>query len=355
MMKGLEFLTVGEVFARLSPHSFAVREKLNFFERQGAREKLGEAVSAILRDQFSPCGVATRKRQLCMSGPSPVRKTMENTPVKMHAPKRSLGQNFLRDANIARKIVRALNVEEGDRVLEIGPGQGALTGLLKESVAAALVLVEKDDHWAAERAAGEEGAFFPSAEAYLRHGRDRAYSVVADDALRLPWERFTGTWKCIGNLPYNIASPLLWELCSRFSTLRRAVFMIQKEVGLRVVAVPGTSAYGALSVWVQSFMRPRLEFVVPPQVFHPRPKVDSSVLSFVPLPEPPSVDTALLAATLHGCFQMRRKQLGTIARSCGASAADVEKAGVDPMLRPEALPPADFHALAETGIFVKRD
>lgn len=257
--------------------------------------------------------------------------------------KKSLGQNFLQDANIARKIVAALAIAPEDSVLEIGPGPGALTGFLRDCSPSRLVLVEKDEYWARERMA--QGGL----------------SIILADALSLAWERFSTPWKIIGNLPYNVASPLMWEIFSRASGLRKAVFMVQKEVGLRLTAQPDTGAYGALSVWTQSFVRPKMEFIVPPQVFWPRPKVDSAVLSFRPLaerdtgenPAPPEKTFSAdeLALTLHKCFQMRRKQLGTIVRSSGGSADLLEDLGLDPRLRPENLRPEDFHRLANAGIF----
>ncbi len=255
--------------------------------------------------------------------------------------KRSLGQNFLRDANIARKIVRLLDIGCGDSVLEIGPGAGALTAFVQEYAPARFVLVEKDAYWAAER---------------MRAGKEAL--VLLADALLMPWERFAGAWKLLGNLPYNVASPLMWDICSRVPRLDKAVFMVQKEVGLRVTAKPGSSAYGALSVWLQSFVRPRLEFVVPPHVFYPRPKVDSAVLSFMPLnsdenkgAEGRGFSPAALAASLKTCFGTRRKQMGTILRAVGHSPAILEQLGIDPRLRPEDLSPQTFQRLAGTGIF----
>lgn len=270
--------------------------------------------------------------------------------------KRSLGQNFLQDRNIARKIVAALGIAPGDAVLEIGPGPGALTEFLLQARPGELILVEKDPYWAKERMRSGEGAL----------------SVIMADALTMPWESFAGSWKFVGNLPYNIASPLLWDICSRTPGLTRAVFMVQKEVGLRITAQPGTSAYGALTVWIQSFMRVRLEFIVPPHVFRPRPKVDSAVLSFEPLDFPAqnavltddgndgrrgrterrhAFDPAGLADTLKACFQLRRKQLGTIARYFGNSSESLEEIGIDPRLRPENLSPSSFQLLANTRIF----
>ncbi len=248
--------------------------------------------------------------------------------------RKSLGQNFLTDRNIARKIVQALEIEPEDRVLEIGPGPGALTGIISEYKPKQLVLVEKDAHWARERRMAPPESGPPH--------------VVIADALTLTWERFAAPWKFIGNLPYNVASPLMWDIFSRAPGLARAVFMIQKEVGQRLTAKPGTSAYGALSAWTQSFVRPRLEFIVPPQVFVPRPKVDSAVLSFTPVPAreaPAPEQRPALADCLHRCFQQRRKQLGTILKG-KMSPAQWRAMEIDPMLRPEMLGPEAFLRLA---------
>ncbi|MDR2800751.1 MAG: 16S rRNA (adenine(1518)-N(6)/adenine(1519)-N(6))-dimethyltransferase RsmA [Desulfovibrio sp.] len=250
--------------------------------------------------------------------------------------RRSLGQNFLRDANIARKMAGLLRITPEDSVLEIGPGSGALTRFILKQNPALLVLVEKDPYWAGER---------------MRDGAGRLQVVLAD-ALLLPWDRFTLPWKFIGNLPYNIASPLLWEICSRASGLDLAVFMVQKEAGLRMTAKPGTSAYGALSVWLQSFARIKAEFTVPPQVFAPKPKVESMVLSFCPAKPEDSLsgrrnfDPAALSRALRICFQARRKQLGVILRGLGAGTDVLEDLGIDPRTRPERLIPEDFQRLS---------
>lgn len=250
--------------------------------------------------------------------------------------KKSLGQNFLQDKNIARKIVEQLHIAPTDRVLEIGPGPGMLTGFIEEANPARLCLVEKDHHWAAER----QKAFAA--------GQGGSRQVILADALTMPWPKFSAPWKIIGNLPYNVASPLVWDILSLASGLARAVFMVQKEVGVRLAAPPGCGAYGALSVWVQSFAMPRLEFVVPPQVFRPAPKVHSAVVSFAPLAnaERPT-DPAALSNLLKLCFQKRRKQLGGILRNQpGWDPAQAEKFGVKQSARPEELTPRQFQSLA---------
>ena len=198
---------------------------------------------------------------------------MPASPVnKKHVPraKKSLGQHFLRREEICDRIAALLLPQAEDRVLEIGPGPGALTRALEAAPHACLLLLEKDRHWAAER---------------QRQAAPRTQAVLTD-ALRFDWRRISPErpWKVIGNLPYNVASPLIWDIVSRAEGLKRAVFMVQKEVGQRLAAAPGNGHYGALSVWVQSYARPRLEFVVGPGAFSPPPKVDSAVLSFEPLP-----------------------------------------------------------------------
>lgn len=286
--------------------------------------------------------------------------------------KKSLGQNFLQDANIARKIVRTLDIGPQDSVLEIGPGPGALTSIILDAEPRRLVLVEKDTYWAGERMRldgprrgvdSQEPLMFPGSGALAMPEDglppDGRFSVLVADALSIPWKRFSTPWKFIGNLPYNVASPLMWEIFSRAGGLQKAVFMVQKEVGQRIVAKPSTSAYGALSVWIQSFVAPTMEFIVPPQVFRPRPKVDSAVLSFLPLQrkgaeDRPAFPPGALAATLHFCFQRRRKQLGGIVKAAGGPEGWSEELDIDPTLRPEALSVEIFHKLARTGIFSRK-
>ena len=253
--------------------------------------------------------------------------------------KKSLGQHFLRHESICNRIASLLLPKDTDNVIEIGPGPGALTRAIEAQPHARLVLLEKDSHWAAER---------------QRLGAARTQAVLTD-ALRFDWSRITpdNPWKIIGNLPYNVASPMMWDLFSRATGLVRAAFMVQKEVGQRLAAGPGNGHYGALSVWVQSFARPRMEFIVGPGAFSPPPKVDSAVLSFEPLPpdqRPERPD--LLALVIKVCFQQRRKQLGSITRRCPLApwlSAAIEQAGITPTLRPEQLTVADFQHISRFG------
>ena len=184
------------------------------------------------------------------------------------AAKKSLGQHFLTNPGICRRIVDLIAPSGSDSILEIGPGPGALTGVLEKAPHARLLLLEKDDYWAGVRA--KEGG--PSTE------------VRCMDALTFPWGDLEGQWKLIGNLPYNVASPLIWDIAWKCRALTRAAFMVQKEVGDRLAAAPGTRHYGALSVWVQAWLCVRMEFTLGPGAFSPPPKVDSAVLSFTPIP-----------------------------------------------------------------------
>ena len=248
--------------------------------------------------------------------------------------KKSLGQHFLKNPDISRRIVDLLHIEPGDHVLEIGPGPGALTRLIADRTPARLLLIEKDTHWAAVHT--RELAARSEAE------------VLCQDALAFDWSSLGGSWKLIGNLPYNVASPLIWDAVRHVPHLARAVFMVQKEVGERLAARPGTHAYGALSVWVQSFARVDWGFVVGPGNFTPPPKVDSAVVSLTALPEsarPPHPDA--LAHVVKLCFQQRRKQLQAILRHHGlADAASLLTAlDIDPAARSETLDCAKFHAL----------
>lgn len=249
--------------------------------------------------------------------------------------KRSLGQNFLVDRNIARRIVAALGDPLDGPVLEIGPGRGALTSILAETAGRPVLALEKDRELAR-----------------LLKETHPHVGVVIGDGLTFAWEglsRLPGI-KLVGNLPYNVASPMLWEIVHRASGWSRAVFMVQYEVGRRIVASPGNGEYGALSVWLQAFSIPKLLFKVPPQVFRPMPKIDSAVLHFVPrhedeLPRQPKTLSRILAT----CFQKRRKQLKSILKQVmhPGLERDITGAGISLGSRPEELSVNNFVWLGE--------
>ena len=243
-------------------------------------------------------------------------------------PKRSLGQNFLVDPNMAAKIVATLGIAPGDTVIEIGPGRGALAGPILATRPGAYLALEKDRDLAATLT-----------------GRYPEAAVANLDALRLDWrrlDRLSGDVRLIGNLPYNIASPLLWDLCAGAGRFVRGVFMVQHEVARRLAAGPGGREYGALSAWIGNFARVEYCFKVPPTVFRPRPKVDSAVVAMTPLPpEERPEDPAALNRLLKLLFSARRKQLrGILKQYWGEELAGYfASAGLSERDRPENASP----------------
>lgn len=247
-------------------------------------------------------------------------------------PKKSLGQHFLTNPQICARIACLLDPEPEDRIIEIGPGPGALTSAILACPHEKLLLIEKDGYWAEERrkAGGAE--------------------IVAGDALVFRWEEWPPHWKIIGNLPYNIASPLIWDICGRYR-FARAVFMTQLEVAQRICATPGKRQYGALSVWIQNHATPKLEMRLAPGAFFPPPKVESAVISLVPLSGRPLFPEKL-NFLLKICFQQRRKQLASIFRKHELPLAALENLGIPLTARPEELSPEEFRKLAELAAAV---
>jgi 16S rRNA (adenine1518-N6/adenine1519-N6)-dimethyltransferase len=255
--------------------------------------------------------------------------------------KRALGQNFLIDPNVQRKIVAALDPAPGDEVLEIGPGVGALTRHLAGRVRR-LVLVELDHGLAARLA--EEYAGDPSVE------------VIDADVLEVPLERISadpGRLKVIGNIPYNITTPILFALLERRPRPASIVLMVQREVADRILEPAGSKTYGALAVGVQSVADVSRVMNVSRDAFRPVPDVMSSVVRIVPHAPPrltPGDETALRDLT-RAAFQQRRKQFQRILRdaydlSVDEVAAVGVAAGMDLVQRPETFSPAKFIDLA---------
>jgi len=180
---------------------------------------------------------------------------------KIYKPKRFLGQNFLVDDNISRKIVKQLDLKDEDLVLEIGPGQGALTkhlaGFCKSYVA-----VEIDRSMADT----------------LKEKYGKKGNIINEDFLKFDLQQLGKPVKIIGNLPYNIASEILFKIFDSRDKIECAVLMVQKEFARRLTAVPNTKDYGIMSVQTQVFSNPKILFNVPPTVFFPKPKVESSVI-----------------------------------------------------------------------------
>ncbi|HKJ02154.1 MAG TPA: 16S rRNA (adenine(1518)-N(6)/adenine(1519)-N(6))-dimethyltransferase RsmA [Longimicrobiales bacterium] len=262
---------------------------------------------------------------------------------RRHRAKRSLGQNFLVDANLQRKIVAAVGAPADGEVVEVGPGQGALTRHLVGTVGR-LVLVELDDDLASDLT-----------RTYA--GRDDVEVLHADVLqVRLAEHlRDPEAARVVGNIPYNITTPILFRLLERPRPLE-IVLMVQEEVADRIVAAPGTSAYGALAVGVQTVARAQRLFRVARGAFRPVPKVESAVVRVTPIrPEPLTLrQEERLRVLVRAAFQWRRKQLGKILRDHPDLALGAERArdvadelGLDLAHRPERLDPATFVRLAE--------
>lgn len=208
-------------------------------------------------------------------------------------PKKHLGQHFLKDENIIRKIVACLP-DGVDRVIEIGPGAGALTKHLA-ALDIRLTLIEYDQE-SVEYLQGEYG--------------EQDVQIVHADFLKwdLSNEVNEPTWFA-GNLPYNISSPILFHLLENMSVMAGGVFMVQKEVADRICSGPGTKDYGILSVLLGAFFDLKYEFTVSPNVFVPKPKVNSAVFSMVPKADAGASIFRSLRMVVKAGFGMRRKKL----------------------------------------------
>jgi 16S rRNA (adenine1518-N6/adenine1519-N6)-dimethyltransferase len=248
-----------------------------------------------------------------------------------HIPRKRFGQHFLADRDVLARIVDAVAPRPGENILEIGPGPGALTAALIER-AGHVSAIEIDRDLAADLRA--------------RFGRAQL-TLFEGDALQFDYAGLPEATRVVGNLPYNISTPLLFTLCGaceRFSDLH---FMLQKEVVARMAASHSTPAYGRLSVMLQHWFRVERLFDVPPGAFRPPPKVESSVVRLVPrtAAERSGVDEHALRRVVTAAFSHRRKTLGN-ALSGLVPAEVFAQLGIDARLRPENLALADYAALA---------
>ena len=249
-----------------------------------------------------------------------------------HRPQKKWGQNFLVNAGAIEKIVSAVEPREGELVLEIGPGRGALTRGLVERYGRVRAL-EIDPQLAdALREA------LPSLDVQLADATDAA----------LPDEPYVA----VGNLPYNVATPIIRRVAAH-PLMRRGVFMVQKEVADRIVAPPGSDAYGWFSLAVQAYGRTRPLLTLGPGSFRPRPKVSSAVVVFTREPRSFATGPEPVLALASQAFTQRRKTLLNAisgGRDRDAVREAIERAGLSPQLRPEQLSIEDFDRLvAELG------
>ena len=255
-----------------------------------------------------------------------------------HRPKKRFGQNFLRDQQVVDRILEAADLQPEDRLLEIGPGLGALTDRMLPQVAQ-LHVMELDRDLA--------GALQARPEANLR--------VHMGDALRLDWNELLPEppYKLVANLPYNISSQILFKILDHRQLFSRLVLMFQQEVGDRLCAEPCSKEYGILSVLCQNWFSISRVVRVPPGAFYPPPKVHSAVLRFDALEQPQVnvADESFFRRVVKGAFGQRRKTLRNSLKGAGLAFEGLSEAmegiGIDAGRRAETLSLEEFGALAE--------
>ncbi|MCC8364093.1 16S rRNA (adenine(1518)-N(6)/adenine(1519)-N(6))-dimethyltransferase RsmA [Lysobacter sp. A6] len=253
--------------------------------------------------------------------------------------KKHLGQHFLHERGIIDKIVRAVDPKPGDRLVEIGPGQGAITFPLLDRHRE-LTVIEFDRDLIA-----------PLTEAAKAHGE---LTIVHGDVLAVDFTALAagmpsddGKIRLVGNLPYNLSSPILFHALDHAAAIRDMHFMLQKEVVDRMAAEPGSKVYGRLSVMLQAYCRVTPLFKVPPGAFRPPPKVDSAVVRMVPrAPDEIGVkDGKRFANVVRAAFGQRRKTLRNALNGV-ADTALIEAAGLRPDARAEQIDVGGFVRLA---------
>jgi 16S rRNA (adenine1518-N6/adenine1519-N6)-dimethyltransferase len=270
-----------------------------------------------------------------------LRRTLKELKIR---PRKSLGQHFVQDPNILRKIVTEASLETEDVVIEIGAGLGSLTAPLAER-AKRVYALEIDPRLAQtlrERFSGMERV-----------------EIIQGDALKFDFaplfQKWGGKMKVVANLPYEISSPMIFRLLKEREYFSLWVLMLQLEVARRVIARPGTKDYGPLSLWTQLYTHATIAFSVGPKAFHPAPKVDSAVVRFEILPEQniEVEDEKTLQEVIRSAFTYRRKTLGKALQSGSFSRISrqeiqeaLEASRIPPMARGETLTMEQFRDLA---------
>lgn len=250
-----------------------------------------------------------------------------------HIARKRFGQNFLTDQQVLGNIIAAINPQANDIMVEIGPGLAAMTSLLLPHLKQ-LHVVELDRDLVAR---------------LKKNFADSGLVIHEGDALKFDFTSLLPAGgqklRVVGNLPYNISSPLLFQLAAFSSQVEDQYFMLQKEVVERMVAEPGSKTYGRLSVMLQWRYHMELLFVVSPEAFDPPPKVDSAIVRMIPKAAPLQCDSALLEQVVTKAFSQRRKTI----RNCLAglfSEAQLQAHGIDPQARAETIGLEAYVALA---------
>jgi|TARA_B110000977_G_scaffold190755_1_gene261936 16S rRNA (adenine1518-N6/adenine1519-N6)-dimethyltransferase len=258
----------------------------------------------------------------------------------MHQARKRFGQHFLHDRNIIARIVSAIAPAEGDHLLEIGPGQGALTlPLLAECKQLTAVELDRDLIPILQRNAAQYGDL----------------NIINCDILEFDLNALAKAdnrqYRVAGNLPYNISTPLMFHLMASISHIRDMHFMVQKEVALRIVANVGDKNYGRLSIMMQYYCQCEYLFDVPPQSFTPPPKVDSAIIRLIPHPQPmiEVKDFELFSLIVKTAFGQRRKTISNSLKKM-IDPSCFEAAQIDRSLRAECLTGEDFARLTNTKL-----
>ncbi len=250
-----------------------------------------------------------------------------------HSPRKRFGQNFLHDKQVIEQIIQAIHPQSTDNMLEIGPGLGALTQpLLRELDQLKAIEIDRDLQ-----------AYLPTLP-----GAQGKLIVIPADALTVDYSQFGEQVRVIGNLPYNISSPLLIHLLQQTACIEDMHFMLQKELVDRMASSHGCKAYGRLSVMVQYYCEVEHLFDVPPEAFDPAPKVNSAIVRMTPYQKSPyeKVAFADLERIVAVSFSMRRKTLNNNLKGL-ISAEQLLELGIDGIRRPEQISVAEYVCLAK--------
>jgi 16S rRNA (adenine1518-N6/adenine1519-N6)-dimethyltransferase len=252
-----------------------------------------------------------------------------------HRARKRFGQNFLHDEHVIARIVSAITPRPGERLVEIGPGQGAITAPLL-ALGQGLSVIEIDRDLAAHLR--------------QRFGENPGFNLLERDVLDVDFSQFSNTprsLRILGNLPYNISTPLLFHLLRYRHLIHDMLFMLQLEVVERLAATPGSADYGRLSVMMQYHCKVERLFKVPPGAFTPAPKVESAIVRLEPWPAPPYPvrDERLFATLVRDAFNQRRKTLRNALKQW-MNDAQWQQSGLDPNLRPENLSLGDYARIA---------
>ena len=257
---------------------------------------------------------------------------------KSTAPKKHLGQNFLKDELLISRIIEIANITKDDKVIEIGPGKGALTFRLAEK--ALKVLALEIDHELCEYL-DEKAHSYPN------------LTVLEEDVLKFKFETIESKFKVVANIPYYISTPIIFKLMESRNKITEMTIMLQKELAKRIVASPNCKDWGILSIAVQFYATPKIELEIPREAFYPSPKVDSAIVKIIPRKNPALrvSNENLFWAIIKSAFSHRRKTLLNSLAMAGFKKDTLESilgnAGIDLSVRPENLTIEDWWKIVD--------